>query len=282
MRSRKETVYTNGANKVLNSFQDEIKQKLERRILHRKGTWEDTVEITGADIREVTKKTHVVFGDDGVIDFRDLILKVTMGGSVCGVLYGLFYNSVQKIIGILQQNPRQLILLGMGGIIFGVAYTYWWYLKKRDVYFQDKSVLSDSIPSPSASFILIQKEDDPFRILFSHTSYSMFPLRCWCNLHAKVYSRDVSIGGFYGGEHYWDLQPFGIAGGHFSVDQILQEAYKTTESMQKDFRENDRKYQFRLEVEYWYHRIDKPEEIHKNPVQSHYFDFEHNALILDV
>ena len=134
---------------------------------------------------------------------------------------------------------------------------------------------------PSASFSLARVENEPYQIGFIVKNHSKLSLQCWCKINATVYGQSVSLPGFYGTEHSWDIQPYGKGTGNFLIREILAKAKRNVDEMKEKASGDDPKKQLYLEIDFWYTTFDKKITI-ENPRISYYFDFTRERMILDV
>jgi hypothetical protein len=148
-------------------------------------------------------------------------------------------------------------------------YAYYTYLLAKDAW------------TPSASFMLKQFEDDPYHFHFIIKNNSKVSLSCWCDLNIKVFNKEVSLGGFYGGQSSFDLQPYGIGLGHFNIRDILTKENFKLEDMKRIIKDSDVKEALYFDIEFWYYPIDNKELLVRNPNQPHYFDFSKDIIVTD-
>jgi hypothetical protein len=190
---------------------------------------------------------------------KTLIVVITVAGVAGFVLSVCCQNSkFPKAIADLA------LVLTLIAVIIYVYYTY---------------VLAKEAWTPSASISFQRTEQDPLHFLVFITNSSKVSLHCWCNLNAKVNGQAVSLGGFYWGQSSFDVQPYSIVQGHFSVRDILARANRTVEQMIQNAQPGDKSLLY-LDVSFWYCPFGSRDEIH-NPKQPHYFDFERQILIAD-
>ena len=95
-----------------------------------------------------------------------------------------------------------------------------------------------------------------------------------------MYGQPVALDGFYGGKTSFDLQPFGVANGHFDLNDILMKASRTVEEMKLKTGTSDVREQLRLEIQFWYNAFGSESMVH-NVMQPHYFDFKQDMMVAD-
>lgn len=150
-----------------------------------------------------------------------------------------------------------------------MIYSYYTYLIAKDAW------------TPSASFFLAQDPENPYQFMFLIRNHSKASLRCWSRLNPSVYGQGIKLNAFYGGESSFDVQPFGVANGHFDVARdILAKAGRTPEEMKQKLDSVDIKRQLYLDIEFWYQPYGSS-EIYRNVNQPHYFDFGSGVLVAD-
>ena len=148
-----------------------------------------------------------------------------------------------------------------------IVYSYYTYLIAKEAW------------TPSASFALVQVPGNPYHFLFLIQNHSKASLRCWCRLNPSVYGQQVKLSDFYGGETSFDVQPFGVANGHFDVvTDILAKVGRTPDEMKQKLAATDIKRQLYLDIEFWYQPY-VSSQTYRNVRQPHYFDFGSDALV---
>jgi hypothetical protein len=165
----------------------------------------------------------------------------------------------------LQAITNVAVILTLGVLM---VYTYYTYLLASDAW------------TPSASFTLTPYPNDPYHFAFLLQNHCKLSLQCWCNLHATVCGQPIALGGFYNGETSFDIQPFGVAMGHFDLSDILSRANRTLEEMKEHATSRETKQQLYLNIEFWYNAVGSTTVVH-NPKQPNYFDFTRDAMVTD-
>ena len=112
-------------------------------------------------------------------------------------------------------------------LIAVIIYVYYTYVLAKEL-------------DPNASISFQRTEQDPLGFLAFVTNSSKVSLHCWCNLNAKVNGQAVSLGGFYGGQSSFDVQPYNTVQGHFSLRDFLARANRTVEEMIQNAQPGDR------------------------------------------
>ena len=158
------------------------------------------------------------------------------------------------------------LILTLVAILF---YVYFTYMLAKDTW------------TPSASFALEVDPKDPYHFTFYLRNHSKISISCWCNLNAIVEGKPISLGGFYGGESPFELQPFSIGRGHFFIKDILTKENCNLQSIKKRTNSSNIKEQLYLKIDFWYTQIGANKKIH-NPIQPYYFDFKKDVIVLDV
>jgi hypothetical protein len=186
---------------------------------------------------------------------------------ICLVALGIGAAVVSIVCGpqALQVITNLAVVLTLAVLII---YAYHTYLLAKDAW------------TPSAAFVLEPYPSHPYHFLFLLQNHSKVSLQCWCNLNATVYGQPVALDGFYGGKTSFDLQPFGVATGHFDLSDILCKANRTVEEMKHKASPSDTKQQLRLEIEFWYNAFGSTSAV-RNVKQPHYFDFVRDAMVAD-
>ena len=135
--------------------------------------------------------------------------------------------------------------------------------------------------TPVASFNMEPNTVFPYIVYFQIRNHSKFPLECWCNINPSICGQSVQMEGFYGEKSSWTLVPFGAGTGHFEIPKILEKVGKTVHDMKQMAGIDDVKEQLSFKVAFYYYPVGKKMEKISYPVQPYYFDFVHDALVLD-
>ena len=101
-----------------------------------------------------------------------------------------------------------------------------------------------------------------------------------CNLNVTIEDKSIALEGFYGCKSSFDLQPFGLATGNFTIEDILVKAKTNIESMKKKANADNVKKLLYFKIDFKYSAIDK-KETYSNPIQPYYFNFTTNSLVMD-
>lgn len=149
-----------------------------------------------------------------------------------------------------------------------LVYVYYTYLLAKEAW------------TISASFALKRIEGDPYRFVFILNNFSKHSLNCWCDLNITVCGKPVSFGGFYSGESSFDLQPFAVGSGHFSIVDIVGKASHSIGEMKRMAKSSDPKQLFYMNIEFWYSPVGTNIVV-RNPRQPHYFNFDKDVLVAD-
>lgn len=143
-------------------------------------------------------------------------------------------------------------------------------------------VLAQTATLPSASIVLQQAKDNPYRINATLVHTSKLSLECWCNVNATVNGQSVKVSGFYGGQTPWPIAPLQQGNGYLMItDGILSKIGLTPEQMKKNRTDANYNNQLRLNVEFWYFVTGSRSQFHNSPSQF-YFDFGTDSFVLDV
>jgi len=198
----------------------------------------------------------------------DLKLPGWLRAIVFLIIFCVFIGLFTKLVG----KPMILTQLADIALIFTLAavviYAYYSFLLAKEAWI------------PSASFSLQPSANDPYHFVFILQNHSKFSLSCWCKLNASVHSHSVSIEGFYDGETPYDLQPLGIASGHFDIRDLVAKADHTVEELEKQTHDVSIKQQLYFDIEFWYNRIGTKAVV-QNPRQPYYFNFRRKTMIAD-
>ena len=124
-------------------------------------------------------------------------------------------------------------------------------------------------------------KDDSIIIGMNIKNYCDESLVCWCNANATCCDEKVKIGGFYDHEHSFDLQPFSNGHGWLQLSR-----YVDIDRMRKVRTDENRKQQFRMNVEFTYQVFDAEnnkivEKVYHNVPLKLFYDFKRNKLIAD-
>lgn len=188
-----------------------------------------------------------------------------MGALVFTGIYG-FLSVILGCSSLLGQIADLALVLTLAAL---VVYCYYTYLIAKDA------------STPSAAFSLVKLQDSPYHFAFLIHNHSKLSLRCWCRLNPTVYGQQVMLGGFYGGETSFDIQPYGTVNGHFNLAMdILSKVGRTPDEMKEKATRSDVKQQLYLDIEFWYQPYGSS-HIVRNPKQPHYFDFARDVLVTD-
>jgi len=180
--------------------------------------------------------------------------------ALVGLMLELFYGF--QVLGKIADFSLILTLVAV------LLYVYYTYLLAREAWV------------PSASFALVPYPNTPYHFAFILQNHSKVSLQCWCKLNATVYGQNVSSSGFYGGQHSFDLQPFGGGNGHFDVQDLLRSAGYNLQQIKQAASSNNTKSQLYLNIEFWYNPVGSKVKT-TNPRQPHYFDFINDIMVAD-
>jgi hypothetical protein len=134
---------------------------------------------------------------------------------------------------------------------------------------------------PVASFSMQQNEPIHYFVSFEVRNYSKFSLECWCNINPSVSGQDVQMEGFYGERSSWTLPPYGVGAGHFEIPKILAKVGKTPQDMKRTAGIDDVKKQLYFKVAFHFYPVSKKKSKISLPIQTYYFDFVNEVLVLD-
>lgn len=189
-----------------------------------------------------------------------MILLVGMG------LIGLVLKAVTSCQILSDFSDFALILT----LVVLLAYTYFTYLLAKDAW------------TLSSSFMLEPLPGDPYHFLFNINNPSKHTVNCWCNLHALVLDKPVSLGGFYNGEWPFIVQPMSGARGHFDIRGILERAGYVLEDIEDMENGTPTEKLLTFDIEFWYHPSTNKNLIQRPPRQHYYFDFSRKIMVLAV
>ncbi len=189
-----------------------------------------------------------------------IVLLLSMG--VIGLLLKIFNNFEP-----LRDFADFALVLTLAALL---AYVYFTYLLAKDAW------------TLSSSFILEPLPNDPYHLLFIINNPSKHTVDCWCNLHALVLDKPVSLGGFYNGEWPFTVQPMSGARGHFDIRGILEKAGHVLEDIEDMEYGTSTEKLLTLDIEFWYHPSANKSLIQRPPRQHYYFDFSRRIMVLDV
>lgn len=178
---------------------------------------------------------------------------------------------ILALIGLLCE-PQFLSKIADVSLIITLAalslYVYYTYLIAKEAWI------------PSASFALVPYPNMPYHFAFVLRNHSKKSLQCWCKLNVKIYGKSIPSSGFYGGQHSFDLQPFGGGNGHFDIQNLLSPAGYNIQQMKQAANSNNTKTQLYLNIEFWYNPVGSKLKT-ENSRQPHYFDFINDVMVAD-
>ncbi|MGB2803504.1 MAG: hypothetical protein WBD64_01235 [Candidatus Zixiibacteriota bacterium] len=189
-----------------------------------------------------------------------LLILVLIASAIVGLCLRIFTE-----YRILDDIANLALVFTLVAVLFYVYYTY---------------LLAKEAWTISASFSFKRGEGDPYRFAFILTNFSRHSLNCWCNLNVTVCGKSVPLGGFYGGESSFDLQPHAVGSGHFSIVDIAGKSGHSVGDMKRLAESGDPKQVLYMNVEFWYCPVGK-NMVNRNARQPHYFDFNKDILIAD-
>ena len=140
-----------------------------------------------------------------------------------------------------------------------------------------------AVPSASFGFIRADRSNRPLLLNSLPRNHSRVPIRCWCNVHAKVLDTEIDVEGFYGGKAHWNLQPFQEPRGVLDLERLLDSVPRSVDDLSQAWSSaenaDDKHNVLRLDVEFWYQTLDG--RFHSPRFwEGYYFDFDKNALAL--
>jgi hypothetical protein len=138
---------------------------------------------------------------------------------------------------ILTITYEYAVILTLVVLIFYVYYTF--LLAKYQIV-------------PSASFELVQAQDDPYHFGFKMVNYGKYPVECWCDLNATTSGVPLKYKGFYSGNEPRLLKPMDGRMGHFRITDLLMNTKYKISSLESDANSENFKQLLHLNIKFWY------------------------------
>ena len=193
-------------------------------------------------------------------------VKLAVGSLIVIAFVALFLSSILEKTEIMDQVEGFAIIITLSVLI---CYCYSTYLLAKEAW------------TISASWSLVQIENSPYKFCLFFHNFSKFHVKCYCNLNASIYGKPIETGGFFSGKSAVDIQPYSSANTAFhSLDIFLEKDNRKIKQMIEDAKDQNRKDQLYLNIDFWYHRSGSNDVVH-SPKQPKFFDFRREIWVSD-